>query len=104
MVYEDRQSVSDLEILSASLLERENVLPLCRRQDELYRLDDEFLWVYVQSLSFNSRSRKKAVLKKKIRRLSRGFRYPSHIIKINTAVTQCTSAALHALDSSLGRF
>jgi len=33
---------------------------------------------------------------KKIRRLSRGFRYPSHIIKINTAVTQCTSAALHA--------
>jgi len=64
MVYEDRQSVSDLEILSASLLERENVLPLCRRLDELYRLDDEFLWVYVQSLSFNSRSRKKAVFKK----------------------------------------
>lgn len=86
----------DLEILSASVLEQEKVLPLSRCPEELHRLDDGFLRVYVRKLSVEN------AVPKKIRRLSRGFRCPTHI-KINTPVTQYTSGALHALDSSLKR-
>lgn len=49
----------DLEILSASVLEQEKVLPLSRCPEELHRLDDGFLRVYVRKLSVENAVPKK---------------------------------------------